>query len=462
MKRKTYEEIKEYIESKNGNGCKLITTKEEFENIRLNEYKQPNIIGLNIMCGCKKEVFNTTINAFRGSDKKQCNICGMKIRSKKRTLNSLDVKNDIEKMGYSLINEYENVKGMLFFKDLQGYIYAMNYSNFKKCQTPVIASKNNPYSIQNIKLWLIFNNKHYKLLSGKYTNAKKKLKFQCLKEGCEEIFEANWNNISSISKNYGCSFCSGHQVGLSNCLATKNPELAKEWHPTKNGSLTPYDVTCGNDKEVWWQCKDNPKHEWCVKISSRNVFKTYCPYCSGHLPSEDYNLLVINPILCEEWDYEKNDKNPDQFTPNSNKYVWWKCKDCGNEWESTINNRNNHGCPECSKSKGEKECKRIFDLWNLHYTPQKTFDGLIGLGCGLLSYDFYLPEYNLLIEYQGKQHERYIKGFHKSKKDFERQKEHDRRKKEYALKNRYNFLEIWYWDFDNIEEILDNYFKKVI
>lgn len=52
------------------------------------------------------------------------------------------------------------------------------------------------------------------------------------------------------------------------------------------------------------------------------------------------------------------------------------------------------------------------------------------------------------------QHEKYVKGFHKSKKDFEKQLEHDKRKKEYALLNGYNFLEIWYWDFDNIEEIL--------
>ena len=73
----------------------------------------------------------------------------------------------------------------------------------------------------------------------------------------------------------------------------------------------------------------------------------------------------------------------------------------------------------------------------------------------MLSYDFYLPSHNILYEYQGEQHERYIPGFHKSFEDFERQVEHDRRKKEYAEQNGYNFLEIWYWDFDNIEKILE-------
>jgi very-short-patch-repair endonuclease len=76
----------------------------------------------------------------------------------------------------------------------------------------------------------------------------------------------------------------------------------------------------------------------------------------------------------------------------------------------------------------------------------------------LLSYDFYLPKYNLLIEFQGLQHEKYIPGFHKSKQDFLKQKEHDKRKKEYAEQNKYNLLEIWYYEFDEIEKILNTYF----
>jgi len=90
-----------------------------------------------------------------------------------------------------------------------------------------------------------------------------------------------------------------------------------------------------------------------------------------------------------------------------------------------------------------------------YYIPQMKYNGLIGLGNGLLSYDFYIPKLNLLIEFQGEQHERYIKGFHKSYEDFLKQQEHDKRKKEYAIINKYNFLEIWYYDFDRIEEILD-------
>lgn len=78
---------------------------------------------------------------------------------------------------------------------------------------------------------------------------------------------------------------------------------------------------------------------------------------------------------------------------------------------------------------------------------------MLGLGNGNLSYDFYLPDYNLLIECQGIQHESWRKNWI-TKEDFEKQLEHDRRKREYAKKNNINLLEIWYYDMDNIENIL--------
>jgi len=62
---------------------------------------------------------------------------------------------------------------------------------------------------------------------------------------------------------------------------------------------------------------------------------------------------------------------------------------------------------------------------------------------------------------KGIQHEMYVKGLHKNKEKFKQQQEHDKRKKEYALNNGYNFLEIWYYDIDNVETILDKYIDKL-
>lgn len=112
------------------------------------------------------------------------------------------------------------------------------------------------------------------------------------------------------------------------------------------------------------------------------------------------------------------------------------------------------GCKYCNCSHGEKRIEKYLIEENIINQPQKSFDGLLGLKNGNLSYDFYLPTYNLLIEFQGEQHEHYCKWFHEDIEDFEKQIEHDRRKREYAKNNDYKLLEIWYYDFNNIEEIL--------
>ena len=62
-------------------------------------------------------------------------------------------------------------------------------------------------------------------------------------------------------------------------------------------------------------------------------------------------------------------------------------------------------------------------------------------------------KYNLLIEYQGEFHDG--TAWQQTEIDFLRQQEHDKRKKNYAKKNNIGLLEIWYWDYDNIEQILN-------
>ena len=63
-------------------------------------------------------------------------------------------------------------------------------------------------------------------------------------------------------------------------LEVLHPELAKQWHPTKNGDLKPTDVTPGSVKKVWWLCPRNPNHDWPATVASRSN-GTGCPYCSG-------------------------------------------------------------------------------------------------------------------------------------------------------------------------------------
>jgi hypothetical protein len=155
--------------------------------------------------------------------------------------------------------------------------------------------------------------------------------------------------ITDRNKGGGCPFCAGRAVCKDNCLQTINPELSAEWHPTKNGSLTPYDVTSNSNKKVWWKCSKG--HEWEANIAQRNR-SSGCPFCAGRAVCKDNCLQAINPKLSDEWHPIKNGSlTPYDVTSNSNKKVWWKCSK-GHEWEANIAQRNrSSGCPFCANQK---------------------------------------------------------------------------------------------------------------
>lgn len=83
------------------------------------------------------------------------------------------------------------------------------------------------------------------------------------------------------SNGSGCPYCAGRKVLTGfNDLATREPLLAKQWHPKLNGSLTPEMVTPGSHRKVWWQCPDG--HVWRAVIYSRSgPQKSGCPICAG-------------------------------------------------------------------------------------------------------------------------------------------------------------------------------------
>jgi hypothetical protein len=87
--------------------------------------------------------------------------------------------------------------------------------------------------------------------------------------------------IGSISNGCGCPYCSGQRVYTDNCLATVNPILASEWHPIKNGEITPYDVGAGSPKRYWWKCKNG--HEWISSINNRNRHNRGCSSCKKYI-----------------------------------------------------------------------------------------------------------------------------------------------------------------------------------
>jgi len=149
-----------------------------------------------------------------------------------------------------------------------------------------------------------------------------------------------------------------------------NSVLAIEWNYEKNINLRPEHFSKNSNKKVWWKCIKG--HEWQSTINHRYNGRG-CPYCTGRKVLEGYNdLLTVNPILANEWNYEKNGKLiPKSVTPNSNKKVWWECNH-KHEWQATIASRNSGtGCPYCA---GQRVIKGANDLQTVNPSLSKEWN----------------------------------------------------------------------------------------
>lgn len=235
--------------------------------------------------------------------------------------------------------------------------------------------------------------------------------------------------------------------------------LEKYWDYNRNKNIDPWHINYRSSiNKFWIKCQEKDYHESYKTFCANFVAGVRCPYCcnkNGKIhPLDSLGKLLEDKGLLNIWS-DKNQKSPYEYAPVSGKEVWWKCPEGKHDdFLRIISNSNIYGfrCHYCDFSKGEKRIESYLYIKNINFIPQKSFDGLIGLGGGLLSYDFYLPDYNLLIEYQGEFHDG--NGNYFVKQNLEYRYEHDRRKREYVKINDINLLEIWYEDFDNIEDIL--------
>lgn len=224
----------------------------------------------------------------------------------------------------------------------------------------------------------------------------KKVWWQC-KEGHE--WQATIGNRTLHRS--GCPYCSGRRsIAGINDLATTNPPLAAEWHPTKNGSLTPRAISYCSGKKVWWQCAKG--HEWEAVIASRSAGSS-CPICSGKIVLAGFNdLATTRPSLAAEWHPTKNQKlSPDKVTSGRATKVWWQCAK-GHEWQAAIYSRSaGSGCPLCAAE------------LSTSFPEQAVFYYLNQLSPAINRYQFnnkteidvYLPEFHFGVEYDGRYHD---------------------------------------------------------
>ncbi len=164
--------------------------------------------------------------------------------------------------------------------------------------------------------------------------------------------------ICNRSMGQGCPICANKThvgVDANKSLAVLSPDIAKEWHPSLNGDLTPYDVHNGSSMKVWWLCDRG--HDYQKTIAKRTLRGQGCPTCR----LEDRSLARIHPELLEFWDYEKNtDIKPEEVFFGSEKKVWWKCSQ-GHSYQQRVSGKTSGmGCPICSHQQlSEENCLAV-------------------------------------------------------------------------------------------------------
>lgn len=254
----------------------------------------------------------------------------------------------------------------------------------------------------------------------RYIDARTNIQHKCL--ACEHIWSPAPTNVL---RGHGCPQCAGNQK--------KSHEEYVSELKNINNLIIPIDMYKNADTKIKHKCLVC-EYEW--DIAPATILKGHgCPFCSGNKKKTHdeyvYELSMLNPDIVVNGIYV-----------NSATEIEHMCIKCGCVWSAKPNNiLNGKGCPGCKESIGEKTVCEYLMKHNILFDRQYKFDGCRNIK--LLPFDFYLPKYNMCIEYDGIQHfepREFFGGY----KEFEKRQHNDLIKTEYCMKNNIKLLRIRY------------------
>ena len=209
----------------------------------------------------------------------------------------------------------------------------------------------------------------------------------------------------------------------------------------------------GHQKRVYWICKCECGNK--VSVQGTRLKDGHTKSCGCYIHNTpSYNR--INEIgnrygkLTVIKEYGKNEE----------RRILWECKcDCGNTYVAlgkTLRAGLVNSCG-CMKSKGEEKIALILQKLNINFKRQYTFEDCRNPKTDYkLFFDFYLPDYNLCIEYQGEQHTKEIDFFKGTLQEIQFR---DKLKEDYCKNNKIKLVKISFTDFSKLDE---TYIKEVI
>ena len=265
-----------------------------------------------------------------------------------------------------------------------------------------------------------------------YTNNRTKIKLLCNK--CGNTFKAV---PASLYMKHGCPYCNGHP--------RKNTEQFIEEMRLKNPQITILGEYKNSSTPIKVKC-NVCNHEWSPIPNQLFSKGDGCPKCAGTIKKTQEQFISemkeLHPTIVVIGNYVNNRTK-----------VKCYCTECGEYFSSTPHQMlsGGNGCPKCTKSRGENKIKNWLKENNISYISQHTFDDC--KDSHVLPFDFYLPNKNTVIEYDGIQHFK-KSDFFGGEQSFNKLQEHDKIKNNYCKKNNITMLRIPYTNFENINEIL--------
>lgn len=293
------------------------------------------------------------------------------------------------------------------------------------------------------------------------TGSHQKVKIIC--DYCNKEINSIWRDyLHSINNHtkFACKKCRQKRTSEEDLIRRREYLYSGALKVCKENNLTiitPIDDIKSADDRITYNC---PKH-------GNNETKIYtlllghvCPKCKI-----DNQKLTPDEVEKRIKDYGTIILNKEEYIDTRTKNLRIVCRECGNEFTTSYNSFvcSNGGqyCPDCSKyeSHGEKAVRNYLEENKIYYIPQYKFDDCKDKNA--LPFDFYLPNENKIIEYDGAQHYTPTSwnGMSKSDADkcFAYVQNHDKIKNQYCIDNNIKLLRVPYWNYNDIESILEKF-----
>lgn len=457
---------------------------------------------ISIVCTEHGEFLQIPNDHLNGSGCPKCANFNNAINKTKNTIHFIKISQKIHKnkYDYSKTNYINSKSNVCIICPIHGEFWqqAGSHANGHGCKKCIPNATDTECFIDKSRK---IHGDKYDYSKVEYVNSKTKV---CII--CQEHREFMQTPNSHLNGR-GCSKCSGSYMDYNYFIEKATEKHHNKYDYSKVDYInynTKICVICPIHGEFWQKPSNHLSGQGCPKCIGLNKTNDEIISEFKKIHGEKYDYSKINyvtskqkvKIICPEhgefWQApnahlvsgclkcgrnssaQKNSKSMDDFLieakrVHGDKYDYSKtvyidssikiniiCKEHGKFQQNPNNHLRGQGCPICSESKGEKIVKNILLNKKISFTQNYKFDDCRDKR--KLPFDFYLPNHNICIEYDGIQHFNPIERFG-GVKELESIQKRDQIKTDYCAKNNIKLIRIPYTEFNNIENILKQHLK---